>query len=80
MVALASAVIYSSQNIPNHRYIGFQIHKAAYSSEKWSENVLTIKLESKRRDIITKTKKLGGLTATAVFRSFPFKNKIDDIF
>ena len=61
-----------------HRFPDSYFHKAAYSSEKWSENVLTIKLESKRRDILTKTQKLGRLTA--VFRSFPFKNKIGDIF
>jgi hypothetical protein len=45
---------------------------------KRSENVLTTKLDSKRCNIFTKTKKLGGLTA--VFCSFPFKNKIDMTF
>jgi hypothetical protein len=51
--------------ITNHRKIVSQIHKSktAYSSEKWSENVLKTKFDSKRCDIFTRTKKLGGLTA-----------------
>ena len=55
-----------------------QIYKTAYCQEKLSENVLMMKFDSKRCDIFTKTQKLGRLTA--VFRSFPFKNKIGDIF
>jgi hypothetical protein len=58
--------------------IVIQIHKTAHCLEKWSENVWTKKFDSKRCDIFTKTQKLGRLTA--VFRSFPLKNKIGDIF
>jgi hypothetical protein len=62
----------------DHRMIITKVHKTACSSEKWSENVLTIKSDSKRCEIFIKTQKLDGLTA--VFRSFPFKNKIGYIF
>ena len=69
---------YLSRAMPNHCKIISQ-----YPSEdlqfrkKLSEDVMTIKFDSKRCDIFTKTQKLGG--STAVFRSFPFKTKIGDI-
>ena len=44
-----------------------------YKLEKLNEDVMTIKFDSKRCDIFTKTQKLGGLTA--VFRNFQIKNK-----
>ena len=49
-----------------------QLFKGA-SNNNWSNSQA-----NKKSDIFTKTQKLGGLTA--VFRSFPFNNKIGDIF